>query len=197
MTTAAATAVEEELDLEMIHPIWSAKYQIQIAEKELTTLGQTEQALAEERMVILKERDTEAPGIKTRLQDLESEINRLQIRQSREGDKIKSLTDELPELREEAQVQLDKLAALKKRLPEVSLEVESLNAQLASLLNAELVEQLIDLVEKRNEVAKELKGLPFLISNTRSFFHLQPGVEQIDVPKLPGHLRELTEALSK
>ncbi len=100
MTTAA---VEERLDIEQTHPVWSAKYQIQTCETELKKLAETEAALAEERMLILRERDTEAPGTKTRLHDLESEINRLQVRQDRESDKIKALRDELPQLRKEAE----------------------------------------------------------------------------------------------
>ncbi len=104
MTTATVKEVKEErLDLEQIHPVWSAKYQIQTCETELKKLAETEQALAEERMVILRERDTEAPGTRTRLQDLEREINRLQVRQTRESDKIAALKSELPQLREEAQ----------------------------------------------------------------------------------------------
>ena len=131
------------------------------------------------------------------MQDLESEINRLQVRQSREGDKIKALNDELPELRKEAEKQSDKLVELYGRLPEVSLEIESINAQLASLLNSDLVEQLIVLVEKRNELAKQYRGLPFWIRDVRSFFHLQPGVQEIEIPKLPEHISDLVTALSK
>jgi len=197
MTIATATAVEEELDLEMIHPIWSAKYGIETCGTELKKLAEIEAAMAEERMTILREKDTEAPGTKTRLENLEREIGRLQTRQTREGDKIKALTDELPELRKEAEAQLDKLAALKKRLPEVSSEIESIDSQLASVLSIELAQQLIDLLEERNEVAKRLKGIPFLISEVKSYFHLQPGVEQIDVPKLSEHICDLGKALSK
>jgi len=107
------------------------------------------------------------------------------------------LSDELTGLKKEAHAQLDKLTALRKRLPEVTGKIESIDSQLASLLNVEVAERLIGLVEKRNEVAKELKGIPWLISGVRSYFHLEPGVQEVDIPTLPDHLRELREALSK
>ncbi len=196
MTTATATEVEE-LDLEQIHPVWSAKYGIQTCETELKKLAETEEALAEERMTILREKDTEAPGTKTRLEWLESEIGRLQVRQTREGDKIKALTDELPGLRVEAEKQLNELITLEERLPKVAGEIESLDSRLAEILSKELAQRLIDLIGKRNQAVKEFKGLPFLISGVKSYFHLLPGTEQVEVPKLPEHICDLGKALSK
>ena len=70
-------AIKEELDLERMHPIWSAKYQIQQAERELETLEQNEQALAEERLSLIRKSDTEAPGTRSRLEKIEAEILRL------------------------------------------------------------------------------------------------------------------------
>jgi len=191
-----ATATKEEFDLERMHPIWSAKYGIETATTGLKKLAETEEALAEQRLAIIKT-GSQAPVDEGKLQNLESEISRLQTRQTREQDKIAALTDELPELREEAQGQLNKLNSLKKQLPKVTSEIEEIDSQLASRLSKELTRELIDLVEKRNRVVKELRGIPFLISDVRSYFHLQPGVEKVDAPKLPEHIRTLIEALSK
>jgi len=191
-----ATATKEEFDIETAHPVWSAKYGIQTATTGLKKLVATEAALAEQRLAIIKT-GSQAPVDEERLENLESEINRLQTRQTREQDKIKALTDELPELREEAQAQLDKLTELRKQLPKVTSEIEEIDSRLSEVLSKELTRELIGLVEKRNQAVKELRGIPFLISNVRSYFHLQPGVEQIDVPQLPEHIRTLIEALSK
>jgi len=190
-------AVREGFDIEQIHPVFNSTYGIQTAETTLSELAAQETDLRDKRVSILREGDTEAAGTRSKLEQIEAAIHRLEVQQTREGDKIKSLTDELPELRKEAEKQLDKLVALEERLPEVSLAIESVNAQLASLLNSDLVEQLIDLVEKRNEVAKEYRGIPFLIRDVRSFFHLQPGVREVEAPKLPEHITDLVKALSK
>ncbi len=190
-------AIKEELDLERMHPIWSAKYQIQQAERELETLEQNEQALAEERLSLIRERDTEAPGTRSRLEKIEAEILRLQTCQRLEQDQITALTGELPGIRQAAQEKANELEALEERKNLALIEIEGINGQLASLLNDDLAQELIDLMEARGKLAKEFKGIPWLIADVRSYFHLQPGVQEVDVPKLPGHLRELTEAFLK
>ncbi len=190
-------AIKEELDLERMHPIWSAKYHIQQAERELETLEQNEQALAEERLSLIRERDTEAPGPRSRLEKIEAEILRLHTCQRCEQDQITALTGKLPEIRQGAQEKANELEALEERQNLAMIEIEAINGQLASLLNDDLAQELIDLMEARGKLAKEFKGIPWLIADVRSYFHLQPGVQAVDVPKLPGHLRELTEALLK
>jgi len=190
-------AIKEDLDLERMHPIWSAKYQIQQAERELETLEQNEQALAEERLSLIRKSDTEAPGTRSRLEKIEAEILRLQTCQRLEQDQITALTGELPGIRQAAQEKANELEALEERKNLAMIEIEGINGQLASLLNDDLAQELIDLMEARGKLAQEFKGIPWLIADVRSYFHLQPGVQEVDVPKLPGHLRELTEALLK
>ncbi len=190
-------AIKEELDLERMHPIWSAKYQIQQAERELETLEQNEQALAEERLSLIRKSDTEAPGTRSRLEKIEAEILRLHTCQRCEQDQITALTGELPGIRQAAQEKANELEALEERKNLAMIEIEGINGQLASLLNDDLAQELIDLMEARGKLAQEFKGIPWLIADVRSYFHLQPGVKQIEVPKLPGHIRTLIEALSK
>jgi len=192
------TAVKEDrLDIEQIHPVLSSTYQIQIAEKELATLGQKEEEIARERLSLLSGGNTEAPQIREKLEGIEAEILRLQTRQRREQDKISALTGELPELRKEAEKQLDKLVELYGRLPKASLEIEGVNAELEALVNEALVEQLTGLIERRNTLVKEYQGIPWLIQNLKSYFHLQPGIQEVEVPKLPEHINDLVGALSK
>ncbi len=190
-------AINEELDLERMHPIWSAKYQIQQAERELETLEQNEQALAEERLSLIRKSDTEAPGTRSRLEKIEAEILRLQTCQRLEQDQITALTGELPGIRQAAQEKANELEALEERKNLALIEIEGINGQLASLLNADLAQELIDLMEARGKLAKEFKGIPWLIADVRSYFHLQPGIQAVDVPKLPGHIRTLIAVLSK
>ncbi len=190
-------AIKEDLDLERMHPIWSAKYQIQQAERELETLEQNEQALAEERLSLIRKSDTEAPGTRSRLEKIEAEILRLQTCQRLEQDQITALTGELPGIRQEAQEKANELEALEERKNLAMIEIEGINGQLASLLNDDLAQELIDLMEARGKLAKEFKGIPWLIADVRSYFHLQPGVQEVDVPKLPEHIRTLIAVLSK
>ena len=190
-------AINEELDLERMHPIWSAKYQIQQAERELETLEQNEQALAEERLSLIRKSDTEAPGTRSRLEKIEAEILRLQTCQRLEQDQITALTGELPGIRQAAQEKANELEALEERKNLALIEIEGINGQLASLLNDDLAQELIDLMEARGKLAKEFKGTPWLIADVRSYFHLQPGVQEVDVPKLPKHIRTLIAVLSK
>lgn len=103
----------------------------------------------------------------------------------------------VPTLRKEAEKQFNQLIAHEERLPEARLEIEGVNAELAALVNTELVEQLTGLMEKRNTLVKEYRGIPWLIQNLKSYFHLQPGVQGVDVPKVPKHICDLGKALSK
>ena len=122
--TTAVKVKKEEFNLEQMHPVFSSKYQIQQAEAELRKLEAEEAAKADERLGLL--RDTPL-GYKRSVQDLETEINSLRVRQEREADKIKLLTDELPELRRQAEEKLSELVRLEGRIEELAAEVKTLN----------------------------------------------------------------------
>ena len=190
-------AVKEGFDIENLHPVLSARLQIQSAEKERAALEQSEQALAKERLSLLSGGGTETPYIRSKLEEIEAEILRLQTRQRREQDKIGALKAELPGMRKEAQQKVKELEAHEERLPEASVEIEVINGQLAALVNAELVEELTELIEERNRVVKDFKSLPWLIQSVKSYFHLQPGIQEVEIPKLPEHINDLVGALSK
>jgi len=195
--TTAVKVKKEEFNLERLHPVWSAKYQIQTCETELKKLAETEAALAEERMLILRERDTEAPGTKTRLHDLETEITSLRVRQEREADKIKLLTDELPQLRKEAEEKLSELVRLEGRIEELADEVESLNYDIWKICDNSLVHRLRGLLSKRERVVEDLRKLPYVIRDVKSFFHLEPGVTEVEIPVLDQTVTNVGEALLK
>ena len=196
MTTATVKVkTEERLDVGNLHPVLSSRLQIEQAGKELTRLEEQERTLSAERIELI--RATESPRTQSRLEEIESEINRLQTRQRREQDKISALKAELPELRKEAEEQLDQLMALESRGEKLGAEIKTLNNDIWKICDSELVHRLRGLAEKREGVVADLRKLPHLIRGVKSFFHMAPEVTEVDIPALDQKVLNVGKALSK
>ena len=192
MTTAVK---EERLDLENVHPVLSSRYQIEQARKEMTELEEQERLLKAERLSLL--RSTESPRTQSRLEEIESEINRLQTRQRREEDKIAALKVELPQLRKQAKEKLDQLIKLEERSEKLGAEIKTLNHKLWEICSGEVGSGILRLVTKRSELVSELQKVPYEIREAKSFFHLAPEVTEVDILALDQKVLNVGKALSK
>lgn len=192
MTTAT---VKEELDIERLHPILSNRWQAEAAGKELTDFEEQERNLTAERLQLIQ--GTESPRTQTRLNEIEGEILRLQTLQLRSQDKIEALKQELPKLRKEAEAKLEELIKLEARGEELAEDVKSLSYDIWKICDNSLVHRLRGLLSKRERVVEDLRKLPYLIRDVKSFFHLEPGVKPVEIPVLDQKVVDLGEALLK
>lgn len=194
MSTATVT---EELQIENLHPVLSNRWQIEQAGKELVKLEEEERRLSGERLALISEGGTEAPGTRSKLEKLETEIGRLQTLQRREADKIEALKQELPELRKQAEAKLEELIAIEGRSKELAEEVKTLNYEIWKICDNSLVHRLRGLLSKRERVVEDLRKLPYVIRDVKSYFHMTPGVTEVEIPVLDQTVTNVGEALLK